>query len=321
MSAHSEALAGPAITDSPILPAPRIAILIPKAYKRPRSDRRSGLRSPQHERRSPAGRDVRRCNPRWRPRRADARVADQAGPAETTIFMAERRAGYATRGCVQGRRVDAGDVVQLLPAKSSASESTGRTSTFASAAACASGSPAGDNTDLTERIERGPSVDPPVPSYQLDRGRLRELPPEPRQSRRGSTCRRLERSTGVELGDDYHEITFTRDDETMTTRCALDRRCERSRLHAEEEARPLRGERPCDQRGVVQGSAAGSTFEDWADPNDEEFFRPDVRAWPPEAQHEPHLRRGLLGLADPLASGTDLDRQIVADPRFLPGRG
>ena len=30
----------------------------------------------------------------------------------------------------------------------------------------------GDNRDLTERVELGPSLFPPVPSFQLDRGRL-----------------------------------------------------------------------------------------------------------------------------------------------------
>ena len=32
--------------------------------------------------------------------------------------------------------------------------------------------PAGDNSDLAERIELGPPLYPPVPSYQLDRGRF-----------------------------------------------------------------------------------------------------------------------------------------------------
>src|SRR6201987_4200293 len=32
--------------------------------------------------------------------------------------------------------------------------------------------PAGDNSSLAERIERGPRADPPVPSWQFDRGRF-----------------------------------------------------------------------------------------------------------------------------------------------------
>jgi flavin-dependent dehydrogenase len=76
--------------------------------------------------------------------------------------------------------------------------------------------PAGDNSDISQRIEYGVPFFPPVPSYQLDRGRFEnELA---RRNREAGVelvdgCRVLD----VELGQDHHEVTLSRDGNTHTT--------------------------------------------------------------------------------------------------------
>jgi flavin-dependent dehydrogenase len=76
--------------------------------------------------------------------------------------------------------------------------------------------PAGDNSDLAQRVERGPAFHPPVPSFQLDRGLFENFLGE-HDREMGidlfGDCRVQE----VEFGDELHRVTVTRDEETFVT--------------------------------------------------------------------------------------------------------
>src|SRR5579864_1780490 len=134
---------------------------------------------------------------------------------ETSIFMAERREGYAPEAAFKvgesTQEMSCNYFGEVLGFRDHLEHEhirkCGLRFWF----------PAGDNSDLAERIERGPSADPPVPSYQLDRGRFENFlgakAVEAGIDLFGSTT-----VESVEFGDDYHEITFTRDGETLTTR-------------------------------------------------------------------------------------------------------
>jgi flavin-dependent dehydrogenase len=65
--------------------------------------------------------------------------------------------------------------------------------------------PAGDNSDLGARFELGPAMFPPVPSFQLDRGRLENWLLE---TNRASGIEVLDRATvkDFEFGDPHHRV-------------------------------------------------------------------------------------------------------------------
>jgi 2-polyprenyl-6-methoxyphenol hydroxylase-like FAD-dependent oxidoreductase len=65
--------------------------------------------------------------------------------------------------------------------------------------------PAGDNSDLGARFELGPAMFPPVPSFQLDRGRLENWLLE---ANRANGISVLDRATvkDFEFGDPHHRV-------------------------------------------------------------------------------------------------------------------
>ena len=67
--------------------------------------------------------------------------------------------------------------------------------------------PAGDNSSLAERIERGPKAHAPVPSWQFDRGRFENYLGD-RHHEAGIDLFGATRVTGVEIGDP-HRVTIT----------------------------------------------------------------------------------------------------------------
>ena len=76
--------------------------------------------------------------------------------------------------------------------------------------------PAGDNTDIAQRVEWGVPFKPPVPSYQLDRGRFENELAE-RNLKAGVDLRGGCRVQDVELSaDGDHAVTYTQGDETDT---------------------------------------------------------------------------------------------------------
>jgi flavin-dependent dehydrogenase len=77
--------------------------------------------------------------------------------------------------------------------------------------------PAGDNTDITQRLEFGPSRFAPVPSYQLDRGRYEnELWQRVLDS--GAVLLDDLLVDDIQLGEDGHEIAYTRSGEKGTAK-------------------------------------------------------------------------------------------------------
>jgi len=67
--------------------------------------------------------------------------------------------------------------------------------------------PAGDNSSLAERIERGPKAHAPVPSWQFDRGRFENYLGEQNLAA-GIDLFGATRVTDVELGDPDHQVTI-----------------------------------------------------------------------------------------------------------------
>ena len=68
--------------------------------------------------------------------------------------------------------------------------------------------PAGDNSELAERVERGPAGRLPVPTYQLDRGRFENFLAEQARAR-GIDLFGGARIQDVEIAGDRHQITST----------------------------------------------------------------------------------------------------------------
>jgi 2-polyprenyl-6-methoxyphenol hydroxylase-like FAD-dependent oxidoreductase len=68
--------------------------------------------------------------------------------------------------------------------------------------------PAGDNSELAERVERGPARRLPVHTYQLDRGRFENFLGEQALAA-GIDLVGGARIRDVELGAEEHEITYT----------------------------------------------------------------------------------------------------------------
>jgi flavin-dependent dehydrogenase len=76
--------------------------------------------------------------------------------------------------------------------------------------------PAGDNSDLAERVEWGPTSLPPVPAFQIDRGRYENALAE-RNAEHGNTVLDGTTAEDVEIseGDEDHTIVLSRDGEEL----------------------------------------------------------------------------------------------------------
>jgi len=175
--------------------------------------------------------------------------------------------------------------------------------------------PADGNRDLAQRIERGINRPLDHPSYQLDRGRFENFLGE-KNLEAGVDLFDGARVQDVELGDAHHTITFTRGDETLTTQ---------ARWVVDASGRSFTLKKKLglleDNGHNVNSSwfrlADGLDIEDWADPDDEEFF-----ARMPERGMRRFSTNHLCGKGYwvwliPLSSGP-ISIGIVADPRFHP---
>ena len=76
-----------------------------------------------------------------------------------------------------------------------------------------------------------------------------------------------------------------------------------------QQARAARGQRPRHQRVLVQARRRARP-RGLGRPQRRGVLRPHGGARRPQAQHQPRLRAGLLGLADPALLGADLDRHL-----------
>ena len=132
--------------------------------------------------------------------------------------------------------------------------------------------PAGDNSQIAERIERGPTAHAPVPSWQFDRGRFENYLGE-RNLEAGIDLFGGSFITQVEVGDP-HRVTIVRggpggEESTVQARWLVD---------ASGRAFILKKKLDLleDNGHMVNSSwfrlAGGLDIEDWADPDDEEFF-------------------------------------------------
>jgi flavin-dependent dehydrogenase len=175
--------------------------------------------------------------------------------------------------------------------------------------------PAGDNSDLAQRVERGTNRFLDHPSYQIDRGRFENFLAE-RSLAAGVDLFDGCKVEDVELGEDAHEITVSRAGQELSTEANWV-------VDASGRAFILKRKLGLleDNGHVVNSSwfrlAGGLNIEDWIDPNDTEFF---------ERMSERGLRQystnhlcgeGYWVWLIPLSSGP-ISIGICADPRFHP---
>jgi flavin-dependent dehydrogenase len=178
--------------------------------------------------------------------------------------------------------------------------------------------PAGDNSQLAERIERGINRPLEHPSYQLDRGRFENYLGE-RNHEAGVDLFGGSFITDVDVESDPHTVTIVRggiggEEFTIKARWVVDAAGRsfilKRKLGLLE-----------DNGHVINSSwfrlAGGLDIEDWADPEDDEFFaRMSERGLRKYSTN--HLcGKGYWVWMIPLSSGP-ISIGIVADPRFHP---
>ncbi len=174
--------------------------------------------------------------------------------------------------------------------------------------------PADGNTDIAQRVELGPPLYPPVPSYQLDRGRF-ENELVRRSLEAGIEIVDGSTVSDVELGDDLHVVRGVRGDEewTTSTRWVVDTA---GRAFLLKRKLGLEQENGHDVNAAWFRLAGGLDIEEWV---------PDDPDWYARMQ-QPGLRRfstnhlcgeGYWVWLIPLASGP-ISIGVVADPRFHP---
>jgi flavin-dependent dehydrogenase len=175
--------------------------------------------------------------------------------------------------------------------------------------------PAGDNSDLTQRIERGPAKHPPVPSYQLDRGRFENFLAD-KCVEAGVDHFRGRFIQDVEIGDPHEVTSTTREGDTVTckARWVVDAA---GRAFVLKKKLGLLEETNHACNSCWFRLAGGLDIESWADPNDEEFFgRMEERGLRMLSTN--HIcGEGYWVWMIPLATGF-ISIGIVADPRFHP---
>jgi len=179
--------------------------------------------------------------------------------------------------------------------------------------------PAGDNSELAERVERGPARRLPVHTYQLDRGRFENFLGEQALDA-GIDLVGGARVRDVELGDDEHEITYTLGGKEST-----DERKVKARwiLDASGRAFTLKHKLGLleDNGHVINSSwfrlAGGLDLEDWADPNDEEFFGRMAERGVRKLSTNHVCGQGYWVWLIQLSSGP-ISIGLCADPRFHP---
>jgi flavin-dependent dehydrogenase len=175
--------------------------------------------------------------------------------------------------------------------------------------------PAGDNGDIARRLEWGVPFIPPVPSYQLDRGRYEN------ELAARNLAHGVELLDGcvvedVEVGPDGHRVTMSRDGETTTLTC-------RWVVDATGRAFTLKEKLDLlEDNGHVINSAwfrlaGGIDIEEWVDESNTEWFgRMSARGIRKLSTN--HLMgEGYWVWLIPLSSGS-ISIGIVADEAFHP---
>ncbi len=174
--------------------------------------------------------------------------------------------------------------------------------------------PAGDNSSLAERIERGPAAHAPIPSWQFDRGRFENyLGDENLEA--GIDLFGATRVTDVEIGDPHRVTIAPRaggEESTVQARWLVDAS---GRSWILKRKLGLLEENGHMVNSVWFRMAGGLDIEEWADPDDEEFFgRMSERGLRQFSTN--HLcGKGYWMWMIPLSSGP-ISIGIVADPSF-----
>jgi flavin-dependent dehydrogenase len=197
--------------------------------------------------------------------------------------------------------------------------------------------PAGDNSELAERVERGPAGRLPVPTYQLDRGRFENFLGEQCLAAGidrfgGARIQDVEiagdrhQITGTDLfpggfdeavlSGDLHRITFTLGGETVSVK---------ARWVVDATGRSFTLKKRLglleDNGHVINSSwfrlAGGLDLEDWADPNDEEFFGRMAERGVRSLSTNHLCGEGYWVWLIQLSSGP-ISIGLCADPRFHP---
>ena len=179
--------------------------------------------------------------------------------------------------------------------------------------------PAGDNSELAERVERGPARRLPVHTYQLDRGRFENFLGEQALAA-GIDLVGGARVRDVELGDEQHEITYTLGGKEST-----DERKVKARWIVDASGRAFTLKQKLglleDNGHVINSSwfrlAGGLDLEDWADPNDEEFFGRMAERGVRKLSTNHVCGQGYWVWLIQLSSGP-ISIGLCADPRFHP---
>jgi flavin-dependent dehydrogenase len=175
--------------------------------------------------------------------------------------------------------------------------------------------PANGNNDIAQRLEWGVPFFPPVPSYQLDRGRFENELGE-RNLKAGVDLFGGCTIEDIEFGSDGHRVTAKRGDETFTVT---------GRWIVDASGRAATLKRKLDlmeDNGHNVNSAwfrlgGGIDIEDWVDDSNEDWFaRMSARGIRPMSTN--HLMgEGYWVWLIPLSSGA-ISVGIVADENFHP---
>jgi flavin-dependent dehydrogenase len=187
--------------------------------------------------------------------------------------------------------------------------------------------PANGNTDIAQRVENGPPFFPPVPSAQLDRGRF-ENELARRNLAAGVDLFDGCRIEDVELGDDTHAVTVSRDGDTHTVsaRWVVDATGRAFTLRRKLGLEEANGH---DVNSSWFRLAGGLDYEQWVEDDPEWFGRIHIGGQL-GVVNEDQVNQGVRHLSTthllgkgywvwliPLASGP-VSIGIVADPRFHP---
>jgi flavin-dependent dehydrogenase len=170
--------------------------------------------------------------------------------------------------------------------------------------------PAGDNSDITERVEWGAVALPPVPAYQVDRGRFENALGE-RNLEAGNDLFDDCKVEDVEFGEP-HEVTFTRGGQqgSVKARWVVDASGPRAIIK-----RKLGLEKEVEHRinAIWFRLAGGIDIDDWSD--DEDWLGRMSERGIRRLSTNHLMGEGYWVWLIPLASGP-ISLGIVSDPRF-----
>ena len=175
--------------------------------------------------------------------------------------------------------------------------------------------PAGDNTDIAQRVEWGVPFKPPVPSYQLDRGRF-ENELGKRNLEAGVDLRGGCREQSVELGPDGHTVTFTHGDEEQTigAKWVVDAA---GRAFILKRHLDLLEDNDHDCNSAWFRLAGGIDVESWVPESDDEWFAPMTERGLRKLSTNHLCGQGYWVWLIPLSSGA-ISIGIVAEERYHP---